>query len=94
MEAKIRALFKDRWSGDFDGTVEITDTPEGVKIAVYQMYDHPKMRGTLLETLQAISEITGMPEVNEGDGFDEPGCETCDYYSKYGFQFFAFRSAK
>ena len=48
------------------------------------------MRQSLLDTLQAISRITGKPEVNEGDEISESGCGTCDYGSKYGFTFHAF----
>ena len=76
------------------GSVKITHYQDGsVRIEVSQMYedDRPKMRHSLLETLQSISQITGLPEVDDEE-VNVRGCDTCDYDSRYGFAFRAYRT--
>lgn len=91
MKDQILALFKDEYGDASEANVDIIQHRDGsLTIEVDSMYSRPIMRGTLLETLQGIAQITGLPEVDEGDSICCGGCETCDYGSHYGYTFHAF----
>jgi hypothetical protein len=94
MKHELSALFHSGYVSTEEACVDINCKNDGsIIITVYDEYARPVMRHSLLDTLQAISRITGKPEVNEGDDIDQRGCETCDYGSRYGFTFHAFGNA-
>ena len=98
IETRVRALFRPEY-GDGESGANITvegslcsshgDRHECIKITVEKMYYKPDVRVGTLELLQGISEATGMKDVNTEE-ICEPGCETCDYGSSYGYEFYCF----
>jgi len=92
MKKQILALFE-KTSKCYDAYCEISQNGDGsLSIEVSQEYGRLGMKGTLLDTLQAISKITGLPEVDEGESIIIGGCETCDYGSRYGYSFRAYKN--
>ena len=98
IEDKVRPLFGDRYGDrDYTGDIEVTETTcytngdrrPCIKIKLSQMYEAPEPRLGTLKLLNAVAEAAGMRDVNTEEICD-PGCETCDYGSEYGHEFFCF----
>jgi hypothetical protein len=53
------------------------------EIEFTQMYD--ALDRFAFEDLEVLSRVFGTKNINFGDDVSVPGCETCDYYSRYGF---------
>jgi len=58
----------------------------GMRISVTAMYEPARFTLSLQEVLEELSKLTGFPEIDV-EGVVISGGETCDYRSKYCYQF-------
>lgn len=64
-------------------TVEVsTHTPTLVRVRVASMYTAP---GLSFPALFELAEFMGTKNIHDEGRINDPGCETCDYGSSYGF---------
>lgn len=76
IEAKVRVIWPDAEK------VEVMEHGENViRITMSAMYEAP---GRSLKQLVLLSEFFGTTDIEDVDSFGWPGCESCDYGSKYG----------
>lgn len=54
-----------------------------VFIEITKMYDPP---GLTFKQLMELSQFFDTENIDDADRINEPGCETCDYGSCYGFR--------
>lgn len=83
IKAKVNELWSDREENRRDLDVEVRKTSSGtVEIDISSMYSAP---GLKFSYLKALSEFFGTESINDDEAFNESGCETCDWGSKYGY---------
>lgn len=67
-----------------DISVEIIRSGPGVIVlSISRMYDSP---GLTLAQLEGLASFFKAKHVGKLSSIAEPGCETCDWNSKYGFE--------
>ena len=77
---EIEAKAKEIWL-DAD-SIKVEEPTKGIiHITLSAMYEAP---GRSLKQLILLSEFFGTTEIEEADNFSLPGCESCDYGSRYG----------
>ena len=64
-------------------TVEIDSIDKAVFIKITRMYDPP---GLTFKQLMELSQFFDTENIDDADRINQPGCETCDYGSCYGFR--------
>lgn len=65
-------------------TVEVNRSdPENIVLSIFAMYYSP---GVTLAQLEGLAAFFGAKHVGKLSDIAEPGCETCDWDSKYGFE--------
>jgi len=56
----------------------------GYEVVFGQMYDAPEFG---LRHMKALAELFGVADADlDVDNYSQGGCDTCDYYSKYGHE--------
>lgn len=81
---EVKTERKDLWYesiGSDDFAVQ-ENTPEMVRVRFAKMYSAPSLS---FAHLKKLSAFFGTDNIDNGDEFSDPGCETCDYGSSYGF---------
>lgn len=67
-----------------ESSVEVVaNKPGEVRIRIVDMYDPPPLN---LDILLSLAEFFGTKNIDDANRIDEPGCDTCDYGSEYGFE--------
>lgn len=80
--AKVLELWGSMRSPDISVTFGTGKDKNGVDIQITQEYSPP---GCTFAQLQALSEFFHTTRIGEDYEIDNPGCDTCDYGSRYGF---------
>ena len=92
---QIRSMFKEHSVYDF--TVEVNPLSNGrSEVKVYAMYESPELKDdmSLLIAMQKIAETLGFKDMDVPHKHSQLGCETCDYWSEYGWTFIAWNPAE
>lgn len=83
-EAEIREFCEDLWRSESGDRLNVgwNTTATGGLLFVSMMYQAPDLT---LDHLLALARFFGTMNVGAFGDIIEPGCETCDYGSRYGF---------
>lgn len=75
VEAKLKELFTDA------DDIKVRVVCDKYEMDISAMYECP---GRDLKKLVALGEFLGTMDIEEAHTVRQPGCETCDFGSKYG----------
>lgn len=80
MNQDILNKVKELWPGNV--SIDITFKGNIVYIELSAMYSAP---GLTFKQLLELSKFFNTDKIDDNDKINQPGCETCDYGSQYGF---------
>ena len=84
-EAPLRAIFEEACEFPHrEVNIKVVETPGGTEVRVWTMYDAIPINFHIMMKLAEVFETKDF----DVDGWSCAGCETCDWGSEYGHEFF------
>ena len=91
MRKKLIELFKLKEYETNNFKIEISTHGSKNYVTITKMYDKPVIPKdmTLSEFFKCIKDIIGAKYIYLGEDIHQTGCDTCEYVSRYGWEFIA-----